>query len=143
MRKKLKGVVGTVVAVVLLSVAVFAVGVGVGIWISGRDGGLGEDEAVPADVTVTEEVTETTVETVTEIITEIKSSEYIDVTVDGDKYLYSGVFFDLDGFIEEITKDGKKLNVRISFSDIATQFAYEELVKKLDENGIDYIENNE
>ena len=143
MRRKLKGAIGAVVAVVLLSAAVFAVGVGVGIWISGRDGGLGESEAVPADATVTEEITETTTETTTIMITEVKSSEYIEVTIDGDKYLYSGVFFDLEDFIEEITKDGKKLDVRISFSDIATQFAYEELVKKLDENDINYTENNE
>lgn len=142
MRRKLKGAIGTIVAVVLLSAAVFAVGVGVGIWISGRDGGLGESEAIPADATVTEEVTETTTETTTEMITEVKNAEYIEVIVDGDKYLYNGVFFDLDGFISEITKDGKKLDVRISFSDIATQFAYEELVKKLDENDIEYMENN-
>ena len=140
MRRKLKGAIGAVAAVVLLSAAVFAVGVGVGIWISGRDGGLGESEAVPADATVTDEVTETTTETTTVMITEVKSSEYIEVTIDGDKYLYSGVFFGLEDFIEEITKDGKKLDVRISFSDIATQFAYEELVKKLKENDIKYTE---
>ena len=142
MRRKLKGAIGTVVAVVVLAAAVFAVGVGVGIWISGRDGGLGESEAVPADATVTEEVTETTTETTTEMITEIKNAEYIEVTVDGDKYLYNGVFFDLEGFVSEITKDGQKLAVRISFSDIATQYAYEELVKKLEENDIEYMENN-
>ena len=141
MRKKVKGV--AVIAVVLIAAATFAVGVGVGMWLSGRDGGLGgEDEAVPADVTVTEEVTETTAETTTALITEIKNAEYIEVTVDGDKYSYSGVFFDLDGLIAEITKDGKNLNVRISFTDIATQYAYEELVKKLDENDIEYMENN-
>lgn len=142
MRRKLKGAIGTVVAVVLLAAAVFAVGVGVGIWISGRDGGLGENEAVPADATVTEEVTETTAETVTEMTTTVLQADYIEVIVDGDKYLYNGVFFDLDGFVSEITKDGQKLAVRISFSDIATQFAYEELVKKLDENDIEYMENN-
>lgn len=142
MRKKVKGV--AVIAVVLLAAATFAVGVGVGMWLSGRDGGLGgEDEAVPADVSVTEEVTETTAETTAELITEIKNAEYIEVTVDGDKYLYSGAFFELDGFIAEITKDGKNLNVRISFSDTATQYAYEELVKKLKENGIEYTEHNE
>lgn len=142
MRKKVKGV--AVIAVVLIAAATFAVGVGVGMWLSGRDGGLGgEDEAVPADVTVTEEVTETTTETTTVLITEVKNAEYIEVIVDGDKYLYNGVFFDLDGFIAEITRDGKKFDVRIYFSDIATQFAYEELVKKLEENGISYTENNE
>lgn len=138
----MKGV--AVIAVVLIAAATFAVGVGVGMWLSGRDGGLGgEDEAVPADVTVTEEVTETTTETTTVLITEVKNAEYIEVIVDGDKYLYNGVFFDLDGFIAEITRDGKKFDVRIYFSDIATQFAYEELVKKLEENGISYTENNE
>lgn len=142
MRRKLKGAIGTIVAVVLLSAAVFAVGVGVGIWISGRDGGLGESEAVPADVTVTDEVTETVTETTTMLITEVRNSEYIEVMVDGDKYLYSGVFFELDDFIAEITKDGKKFDVRISFSDTATQYAYEELVKKLEENGIEYMEND-
>ena len=142
MRKKVKGV--AVIAVVLIAAAAFAVGVGVGMWLGGRDGGLGgEDEAVPVNVSaVTEEVTETTTETATEMITEVKNAEYIEVIVDGDKYLYNGVFFDLDGFISEITKDGQKLAVRISFSDIATQFAYEELVKKLDENNIEYMENN-
>lgn len=144
MRKKLKGSAGVVIAVVLLAAATFAVGVGVGMWLSGRDGGLGEDEAVPADVSaITEEVTETTAETTTALITEIKNAEYIEVTVDGDKYLYSGEFFELDGLIAEITKDGKNLNVRISFSEIATQYAYEELVKKLEENGIEYFENND
>lgn len=143
MRRKLKGAIGAVVAVVLLSAVVFAAGVGVGIWLSNRDGGLGESEAVPADATVTEELTETTVETVTEMTTTVLKAEYIEVIVDGDKYLYNGVFFNLEDFIAEITKDGQKLGVRISFSDIATQFAYEELVKKLDENDIDYTENNE
>lgn len=143
MRKKLKGTVGAVVAVVLLSAVVFAVGVGVGIWISGQDGGLGESEAVAVDATAAETVTETTTEAVTEMITTVLKAEYIEVIVDGDKYLYNGVFFDLEGFISEITRDGQKLGVRISFSDTATQFAYEELVKKLDENDIDYIENSE
>lgn len=145
MRKKVKGSAGVVIAVVLLAAATFAVGVGVGMWLSGRDGGLGgEDEAVPADVSaVSEEVTETTAETTAVLITEIKNAEYIEVKVDGDKYLYSGTFFTLDGFITEITKDGKFLNVRISFSDTATQYAYEELVKKLEENGIEYFENND
>lgn len=140
MKRKLKGAIGTIVAVVLLSAVVFAVGVGVGIWISGQDGGLGESEVVQADATVTDEVTETVTETTTMLITEVKNSEYIEVMVDGDKYLYSGVFFELDDFIAEITKDGKKLDVKISFSDTATQYAYEELVKKLDENDIDYSE---
>lgn len=141
MRKKVKGV--AVIAVVLIAAATFVAGVGVGMWMSGRDGGLGESEAVPADAAVTEEVTETTMEAVTEMTTTVIQAEYIKVTVDGDKYLYNGVFFDLDGFISEITKDGQKLAVRISFSDIATQFAYEELVNKLDENDIEYTENNE
>lgn len=145
MRKKLKGSVGVVIAVVLLAAATFAVGVGVGMWLSGRDGGLGgEIEAVPADVSaVTEEVTETTAETTTALITEIKNAEYIEVKVDGDKYFYSGVFFDLDGLIAEITRDGKKLDVKVSFSDTATQYAYEELVNKLEENGIEYTEQND
>ncbi len=144
MKKKVKGV--AVITVVLIAAATFAVGVGVGIWMSGQDGGFGgEDEAVPADAAFTEEVTETTTETetTTVLITEVKNAEYIEVTVDGDKYSYNGVFFDLDGFIAEITRDGKKFEVRIYFSDIATQFAYEELVKKLDENDISYTENNE
>lgn len=144
MKKKVRGSVGVVIAVVLLATATFAVGVGVGMWLSGRDGGLGgEDEAVPADVSVTEEVTETTAETTAALITEIKNAEYIEVTVDGGKYLYSGASFELDGLIAEITKDGKKLNVKIYFSDTATQYAYEELVKKLEENGIEYFENND
>lgn len=139
MKKKVKGV--AVITVVLIAAATFAVGVGVGIWMSGLDGGFGgEDEAVPADAAVTEEVTETTTETTAELITEVKNAEYIEVTVDGDKYLYNGVFFDLDGFIAEITRDGKKFDVKIYFSDTATQFAYEELVKKLKENDISYSE---
>lgn len=139
MKKKVKGI--AVIAVVLIAAATFAVGVGVGMWIGGQDGGFGgEDEAVPADVAVTEEVTETTEETTTVLITEVKNAEYIEVTVDGDKYLYNGVLFDLDGFIAEITRDGKKFDVKIFFSDTATQFAYEELVKKLEENDISYSE---
>lgn len=138
MKKKVKGV--AVMTVVLIAAATFAVGVGVGMWIGGQDGGFGgEDEAVPA-VAMTEEVTETTTEATTVLITEVKNAEYIEVTVDGDKYLYNDVLFDLDGFIAEITRDGKKFDVKIYFSDTATQFAYEELVKKLDENDISYSE---
>lgn len=139
MRKKLKGAVGTLVVVLLVTATAFAVGVGVGMWISGG-GGEGE-EAVPADVTVTEEVTETTTETTTELVTTVQSSEYVEVIIDGDTYFYSGQKFTLDDFMAEITKD-KLLMVKISFSDTATQYAYEELVKKFEENGIVYTENN-
>ncbi|MDE6594971.1 MAG: hypothetical protein K2K44_03050 [Oscillospiraceae bacterium] len=141
MRKKVKGV--AVIAVVLIAAATFAVGVGVGMWISGRDGGFG-GEAVQADVSVSEEITETEAETftTTEMVTTVMTAEYIEVVIDGDKYLYNGVFMKLDDFISEITKNGQNLRVSISFTDIATQYAYEELVKKLDENGIEYMENN-
>lgn len=141
MRKKLKGVVGTVVVVVLITAAAFAVGVGVGMWLS-NGGGLGEEEAVPADVSVTEEVTETTTETTTELITTVQNAEYVEVIIDGDTYFYSGRKFALDELLAEITKNADVPEVRISFSDTATQFAYEELVKKFKENGIVYTENN-
>lgn len=137
MRKRLKGAIGTVVAVVLVTAAVFAVGVGVGIWISGQGGGLGEEEAVPADVSVTEETTETVTETTTELITTVLSADCVEVVIDGDTYFYSGQKFTLDEFMAEITKD-KSLMVKISFSDTATQYAYEELVKRFEENGIVY-----
>lgn len=143
MRKRVKGVAA--VAVLLIAAATFAVGVGVGMWISGRDGGLG-GEAVEADVLVSdsEEITETEAETVTttEMFTTVQTAEYIEVLIDGDKYFYNGVYMDLDRFISEITKNGQKLNVRISFTDIATQYAYEELIKKLDENGIEHTESS-
>lgn len=137
----MKGV--AVVAVVLIAAATFAVGVGVGMWMSGRNGGLG-GEAVEADVSVSEEITETEAETsaTTEMVTTVQTAEYIEVLIDGDKYFYNGVYMDLDRFISEITKNGQKLSVRISFTDIATQYAYEELIKKLDENGIEYTESS-
>lgn len=140
MRKKLKGAIGTVVVVVLVTAAAFAVGVGVGMWLS-NGGGLGEEEAVPADVSVTEEVTEITTKTITELVTTVQNTEYVEVIIDGDTYLYSGKKFTLDKLMEEITKD-KSLMVKISFSDTATQFAYEELVKKFEEHSIVYTENN-
>lgn len=141
MRKKVKGV--AVIAVVLIAAATFVVGVGVGMWMSGRDGGLG-GEAVQADVSVSEEITETEAETftTTEMITTVLTAEYIEVVIDGDKYLYNGVFMELDDFISEITKNGQKLSVSISFTDIATQYAYEELINRLNEKGIEYKESN-
>ena len=140
MRRKLKGAIGTIVVVVLVTAAAFAVGVGVGMWLS-SGGGLGEEEAVPADVSVTEQITETTTETTTELVTTVQNTEYVEVIIDGDTYLYSGKKFTLDKLMEEITKD-KSLMVKISFSDTATQFAYEELVKKFEEHSIVYTENN-
>ncbi len=141
MRKKVKGV--AVVAVVVIAAVTFAVGVGVGMWMSGRDGGLG-GEAVQADVSVSEEITETEAETftTTEMVTTVLTEEYIKVVIDGDKYLYNGVLMELDDFISEITKNGQKLSVSISFTDIATQYAYEELVNRLNEKGIEYKESN-
>lgn len=141
MRKKVKGV--AVIAVVLIAAATFAVGVGVGMWMSGRDGGLG-GEAVQADVSVSEEITETESETftTTEMVTTVLTAEYIEVVIDGDKYLYNGVFMELDDFISEITKNGQKLSVNISFTDIATQYAYEELINRLNEKGIEHKESN-
>ncbi len=143
MRKKLKGLVGTVVVVVLAAAVGFAGGVGVGIWLSGRGGNIGDNEAVQADATVTEEITETTTETTTEMTTTVQNSSFVEVIIDGDTYLYSGKIFDLDELIAEITKNGNTLEVRISFSDTATQYAYEELIKKFKENGIVYTENNQ
>lgn len=142
MKRKLRGAIGTVVAVILLTAAVFAVGVGVGMWISGQSGGLGEEEAVPADVSVTEETTETVTETTTELITTVQNADCVEVVIDGDTYFYSGQKFTLDEFMAEITKD-RSLMVKISFSDTATQYAYEELVKRFEENGIVYTENNQ
>lgn len=141
MRKKVKGV--AVIAVVLIAAATFAVGVGVGMWMSGRDGGLG-GEAVQADVSVSEEITATESETftTTEMVTTVLTAEYIEVVIDGDKYLYNGVFMELDDFISEITKNGQKLSVNISFTDIATQYAYEELINRLNEKGIEHKESN-
>lgn len=141
MRRKLKGAIGTIVVVVLVTAAAFAVGVGVGMWLS-SGGGLGEEEAVPADVSVTEQITETTTKTTTELITTVQNAEYVEVIIDGDTYFYSGRKFALDELTAEITKNADVPEVRISFSDTATQFAYEELVKKFEEHSIVYTENN-
>lgn len=143
MIRNLKGAVVTTLVIVLVSAAVgFAGGVGFCMWLN-RDGGAGDEEAVPVDATVTEEVTETTTEitTETELITTVQNAEYVEVVVDGDTYFYSGKRFELEELAAEISKD-KTLMVKISYTDTATQFAYEELVKMLKENGIEYSENN-
>lgn len=143
MKKRLKGIVGTVVIVVLAAAVGFAGGVGFCMWLNNR--GSGDGDAVQADVSVaeTEETeTETVTETVTELITTVQNAEYVEVVIDGDTYFYSGKFFALDELINEITKNGNNLEIRISFSDTATRFAYEELIQKLEENGIIYTEND-
>ena len=143
MRRKLKGSVVTVVAAVLVVAVVFAAGVGVGMWLSRNDGGLSDEEVVQADVSVVETITETTIETTTdnteEMTTINQGVEYITISVKGNAYFYNDKEILLDELIGKFVND-KTSMVKISYSNTATQFAYEELVKKLKENDIKYTE---
>lgn len=76
-----------------------------------------------------------------------KKAVYIDVTVEGSKYNYNGGEYKLSSLIDviidmqkKLNKEGMSLKVRISENE-GLKKAYNKLVKKLEENGIEYIDN--
>ena len=68
--------------------------------------------------------------------TTLQEAAFVEVTVDGDGYLYSNQSYDLDGLMEEIGKIEGDVEVHIYLSDTATLAARENLEAKLDEKNI-------
>ncbi|MDE7302194.1 MAG: hypothetical protein K2N60_02615 [Oscillospiraceae bacterium] len=91
--------------------------------------GSGDGEAVQVNASVSE--TSETTEAVT-----VQEAVFVEVTVDGDGYLYSNQSYDLDGLIGEIDKLEGDIEVHIYLSDTATLAARENLEAKLDEKNI-------
>lgn len=89
-------------------------------------GNGGDGEAVPAmQQTAAESTEETTVE----------QTNFVDVNIDGEDYLYNNQSYSLDGLMAEISNINAEA-VHIHLSDTATLAARENLEARLDENGI-------
>ncbi|MBD5144475.1 MAG: hypothetical protein HDT21_00925 [Ruminococcus sp.] len=93
----------------------------------GKGSGDGEAVQVNASVSETSETTEATT---------VQEAAFVEVTVDGDGYLYSNQSYDLDGLIDEIGKIEGDVEVHIYLSDTATLAARENLEARLDEKNI-------
>ena len=93
----------------------------------GKGSGDGEAVQVNASVSETSETTEAAA---------VQEAAFVEVTVDGDGYLYSNQSYSLDELIEEIGKIEGDIEVHIYLSDTATLAARESLEAKLDEKNI-------
>ncbi|MDE6600337.1 MAG: hypothetical protein K2K34_09695 [Oscillospiraceae bacterium] len=128
--EKKKGGFGKVLFVLILLVLIallilyfFGDGLGFG-------KGSGDGDAVQVNASVSETVSETTEATT------VQETVFVEVTVDGDGYLYSNQSYDLDGLIGELNKLEGDLEVHIYLSDTATLAARENLEARLDEKNI-------
>lgn len=145
MKKTVKGaVVGPViVAVVALSVGV-VIGVAGTLYFTSKKGGLGESaslgkETEPPAIAETIAVQETAeTEPPTEPPTEPVTSSLnaIEITVSGNDYLYNGTAFSLDE-LAGILRINPELPVSVT-DDNASLKAYNDLIEKLKELGIQY-----
>ena len=142
--KKVRGisVLGVIIiAAVVVIAAVQLIGFG-GLGFGGGKGdGEGEKnaDAVPvmAETSASETEPETTVTT--------QEIEYINITVDGNSYLYNNKKYDIEEtekLIGDIKALDEKLTVRITDDD-ASQKAYDKLTKLLGDNDYRYIEVSE
>ena len=91
--------------------------------------GEGDGDAVPVNATVSETSETTEATTVQEAV-------FVEVTVDGNSYLYSNQSYGLDELIGEIDKIEGDIEVHIYLSDTATLSARESLEARLDEKNI-------
>lgn len=140
--KKVKGVVWVVLLKILAVIIACGVSYGVGYWRGkGAGGGNGDGDGdgnaktVSAMATVSETTTETTIVTAEEI-------EYIEVTVDGNDYLFYSNSYEIDeidNLIEDIKNNDEQLTVKIK-DENASLKAYETLIAAFKENHIKYIE---
>lgn len=137
--KKVRGisVLGVIIiAAVVVIAAVLLIGFG-----GGKGDGEGEKNAgavpVMAETSALETEPETTVTT--------QEIEYINITVDGNSYLYNNKKYDIEEtekLIGDIKALDEKLTVRITDDD-ASQKAYDKLTKLLGDNDYRYIEVSE
>lgn len=130
MSKKLKGEalgwVLLVIAILVIAIIVlWKLGV-ISIGFNGFGKGSEDGDAVQVNASVSE---------TTEAVT-VQETVFVEVTVDGDGYLYSNQSYDLDGLIVELNKLGGDMEVHIYLSDTATLAARENLEARLDEKNI-------
>lgn len=127
--EKKKGGFGKILLVLILLILIallilYFFGDGLGF---GKGSGDGDAVQVNASVSETSENTEATT---------LQEAVFVEVTVDGDGYLYSNQSYDLDGLIGEMDKLEGDIEVHIYLSDTATLAARENLEAKLDEKNI-------
>ncbi len=108
----------------------------------GKSGGDGEGVEIGGmpEVSISDSITEED-NTVTTIeaeptITEIK---YVDVTIKENKYVYIEKEFELDELIEQLKNLSDGEHVRI-YDDGGLQEALDNLISKLNENNIEYLD---
>lgn len=97
-------------------------------------GGNSDGGVIPAIGTASED-------SETEAVTEEAPAEtnYIDVTVSEDKYLYLNDAITIDELIEKINGFEEKCEVHITVSETATLDAVDDLTAAFDSNGIEYM----
>ena len=142
--KTIKGISLVTLIIIIAAVAVVAAvlffagkgGFGLG---GGKGDGEGKGNAEIAIETAPSSVTTAVT---TEIIT-TKELKYIEVTVDGNSYIYGNRSYEieeLEDLITEISKEEDSLGVKL-LDDNASDKAYAELEKALHEKNINYIED--
>ena len=128
-KEKRKGKGGLLVVVILIIIAILVLlyffGGGLGL-------GAGDGGAIPAIGSVADTEAETTSAEAPDEIS------YIDVTVNGDEYLYENSAIALDELISKVKSFEKECEVHINVSETATLDAVDALKAELDSNGINY-----
>ena len=129
--KKKGGKVGIVLFLILLIAVILVI-----LYFFGGSFGLGSGNGgtVPAGGTVTND-------TGSAAVTEETPDEtnYIDVTVSEDKYLYNNDTITIDELIEKVKGFEEKCEVHITVSETATLNAVDDLKAAFDSNGIEYM----
>ena len=128
-KEKKKGKGGLIAVLILLIAAILVL-----LYFFGGNFGLGAGNGgvIPAIGSVANTESETTPEETPEEIS------YIDVTVNGDEYLYENSVVGLDQLIEKIKGFESPCEVHINVSETATLDAVDALKAALDADGINY-----
>ncbi|MBP1533124.1 MAG: hypothetical protein J6I46_15715 [Ruminococcus sp.] len=124
MNRKGSAVIGIIV--VLAVAAVVAIGV---YYLTHRGSGTGDKGLVPS------------VEASASIAPETEQLEYMEVTIDGNDYIYNNEKTDIEAIIAAMEEHDEIAAVRIADRN-ASQKAYRELTAALDEKSIKYIEGD-
>ncbi len=127
---------GVIIVIILISIAVVALLIKLGILDFKGFGKGGTDEVIQVNATVSDTILETTDETIAE--TTVQEAFFVNITIDGEKYIYNNQLREIDELIEELCETESKFEVHILLGDTATLAAREELETRLDDKGIVY-----
>lgn len=142
MSKKTNGKARGLVILIIIIIAAVILLIKLGILdFKGFGKGGSDGDAIQVNATLSDTVSETTEETTAE--TTVQETTFVNITIDGEKYIYNNQSCEINKLIEELSKAEGSFEVHILLGETATLAAREKLESRLDENKIIYsvVEN--